>query len=255
MSEPAQKEKPRFVRPTVTPKPEEYDSSGGELVMNTYDFGENYEKKVCCRHCNKAVGEPHGRDCAFTRRAAWHFRVPPTDLRDITRHAELSNALIQVGYESYSVHHTWLRCGLLNVNTNERMPGQVELRSYLGRGATDFEHDSAYAFCFKVIGWQFVSIDRYSIVEFTGWIVPRGEAEDFRVPNPGYNPFEGQYQGADGRGEDIYMCSGEQGECKWADGKEHAVVDYLPPANPELYEKLKGLPIRVTISPTFPKED
>lgn len=173
------------------------------------------------------------------RRAAWmEHIVPHTDLREITRRSDLCETTIDIIDEYDRVRHRWITCGEASVQMPDgRSRDLVRLTSYLGRGATDFEHDSAFAFQLPLIGWRFENAF-YQKVSFIAWVPALGDPGDFAVPDPGYNPFEM---------EDTENCDLEHCE-----HLHHPIVSegkYIPTGNDELYKRVTGRKVRVTFGP------
>ena len=137
----------------------------------------------------------------------------------------------------------WIKAGQVSLRQQkESSPdGSYMLTCYVKEGATDGEHDSAYLFQLPLIGLNF-SYMRYQQTTFTAWIDPTLVAcgDDFRMPNPNYDPF---------KAEDACKCT----SCKGTE--KHWIVPYLPPPNPKLYEKVKGMKVEIFISPVFPDDD
>lgn len=115
------------------------------------------------------------------------------------------------------------------------------LKSYLIDGATDVEHDSAYALRLPLIGVTFNSL-HYHTATFDAWVDPNNP-EDFSVPLPDYNPLT--MEGA----EKCPDCSSEE---------EHIIVPdgfYVPPFDKALFEAVKGKRLTIDIGPVLPEQD
>lgn len=194
------------------------------------------------RDCSALVGAPHAKRCHRYTAAWMEHIIPHTDLRSITRGADTTRTTIEIIDRYGSGRHLWITCGQVNLRKYDNR-AEVDLTCYLTEGVTDFEHDSAYAFVLELIGWTFDSM-RYSAVTFNAWIPAElGGFNDFRVPGPGYNPMER---------DDVHLC--DDGHCK---EDPHIMVDegfYIAPANPELFERVKGKRVRVTMRPVYEHE-
>jgi hypothetical protein len=220
----------------------EYECKDGSVYLK----GKGYvDARVCTDHsCKVEAGKPHKKRCRKYQEAWMEHIIPHTDLRSVTRGADTSRTTIEiVDRYDMGLRHKWITCGWVNIRTDDRRPGDVELICYLTAGVTDFEHSSAYAFQLPLIGWTFHDID-YNAVSFYAWVSPAMDPmRGFRVPGPGYNPMER---------EDACLC--EEGEC----AKEpHIVVEegfFIAPDNPELYKLVKGQRVRVTIRPVYEHE-
>lgn len=145
------------------------------------------------------------------------------DLRTIAREYH-SCTFIRLDTPFYTEHQPklWIVSNMVEFREHTRTKGEYTLYSRLVSGATDFEHDSGYAFSFPVVGLQFVSC--YSgRPQFEAWLKPglNFYGEDFNVPPVGYNPIEG----AD-------LCD----TCS----DPHPIVPFTSQHNAELYERVAG---------------
>lgn len=179
----------------------------------------------------------------------WEHHVPLTDLRSITRRsAECETTVTIVGpYDNF--RHPWLRWGEANLRDFGGEGGRrkdVLLTAYLDN-ATDFEHDSAHALQLPLIGWTFDSM-RYHAVRFSAWVLPTLDPswDQFRVPGPGYNPLAHP---------ETIDCDNEN--CIGPGGPHRIVPEgfYIAPHNPELYERVRGQQVLVTIRPERTRND
>ncbi len=101
---------------------------------------------------------------------------------------------------------------------------------------TDPEHDSAYALSLPLVGVEFGDIS-YHTAEFSGW-VDNCDPHGFHVPDPGYNPLQDK---------GVVICK-VYPDCK---RKPHKVVPegfFVPPVNPTLYQKVRGMRVTIRIS-------
>lgn len=200
------------------------------------------EPRKECFSCYRPVGEYHAKDCRHQLKAAWNAWAPTVDLRSICRESELCSTTIYLLPNKYGTfRHPWLFAGQASLDPAHERSHERTLRAYLGRGATDFEHDSAYAFKLPLLGVFFERVDYHTTV-LTGFLPPDMRADDFRVPAPGYNPFE--LDGAE-------MCDGER--C----GEKHPMVPegcYVPRGDPAVLKAVRGRRVMVRIGPRR-KED
>ncbi len=159
--------------------------------------------------------------------------VELTDLRSITRDSDtcLTTVYIKMSQEERRVE--WLVFGQAQIRIHHR-PSSIWLTAYLKDGATDFEHDSAYALRLPLIGLEFEGV-RYHTTMLKAWIDPNEEDEDgdFHVPRPGYNPMEL---------DEAEVCK----ECE----EQHIIVPedfYVPPFNKELFDLVRGKEVDIRI--------
>jgi hypothetical protein len=115
--------------------------------------------------------------------------VQRTDLRPYMRDADTCVCLVSISEHPKQDGFLWLVLGQVSL----RPTGSGhDLKGYLGRGATDFEEDSAYAISLPLIGVSMTSLD-YHTTEIQAWIDPsrgRSLGPNFHVPRAGYNFWE-----------------------------------------------------------------
>lgn len=168
-------------------------------------------------------------NCAAERRIEL-CPLKPTDLRAITRRADRCVTTVRVQMD-WETHIDWLTFGEAQLRLHEKQ-GVWDLMAYLNGGATDFEHDSAYALSLPLIGlaWERLYHHRST---FTAWVHPAAESRDFRVPRSGYNPM------ALGVAQTCRRCT-----------PHHPIVPeghYQPPFDAELYKLVAGKRVEITI--------
>lgn len=152
------------------------------------------------------------------------------DLRPITRSSDRLVTRVQLNIDFNK--SDWLLFGMSDLRFHENLK-QWSLQAYLDGGATDFEHDSAYAIRLPLVGLHFDSLF-YHQPRFTAW-VDATNPRDFNVPTAGYDPrkMEGAHR------------------CKTCTGKEsHVIVPedfYVPPFDPALFNMVKGQRVEITI--------
>jgi len=163
--------------------------------------------------------------------------VEHLDLRNIARKgAWCSEIEIFFGRdeEVNEIRQTWITAGLIAVRTETGSYGsgtRVDITARMVEGATDDEHDSGYAFTLPLIGFKFLHAFGYGAVVFEGFVDPNLDGysiSNFRVPSAGYDPITG--------GE---VCT----ECE----EPHPIVPYLPEENVELYKRVAGKRVEVTM--------
>lgn len=166
--------------------------------------------------------------------------LPFLDLRGITRASDKCATII-----TCRIHHrefTWIHCGSLcelHGRDNSRIKTWI-VGAYLNNGATDFEHDSAYAFRFEVLEPK-LDMVTYSRTWLTTFINPDPfSVEQFHVPESSdYNPA--QLVGA-------HMC--EEDYCE----KPHPIVPegyYVPPTDKKYAERMRGVEIIIRTGPAY----
>lgn len=159
--------------------------------------------------------------------------ILPTDLRSITRDSARCVTTVYVTSTDNLPRYAqtqWLVFGRAELRLDLQ---PVQLQAFLTRGATDFEHDSAKALVLPLVGVTLDSVTNHVTV-LTGIVASR-VPEDFRVPWPGYDPFQ-----------EALPC--EADVCKDA---PHPIVPedfYVPPSNPFLYKEVEGRYVRITIN-------
>lgn len=163
-----------------------------------------------------------------------------TDLRSITRDSDtcVTSVVVDLGYDEkgHPLKVTWLVSGQSQL---QPIDSSLSIRRWLltsyMSNATDFEHDSAYAFRLPLVAVELKAV-WYHNAHFTALIQPYDE-EDFHVPLPGYNPLEHPDT------EKCDRCTGEQA---------HLIVPegfYVPPFEKELFKLVAGRPVEVSIGP------
>ena len=169
-------------------------------------------------------------------------RADLVDLRAITRNSDKLTTRIYLCDEFHTGQRLWMTLGECKLmRPIERSPMRWWLAAYLTGGATDFEHDSAYALRLPLLALHF---DMWEMGQ--AWfyaIIDPNDADAFRVPPPGYNPMGHK---------ESYTC--EEGHCK---KEPHIVVPeglYVPPHDPKLYSKVACRPVLITIGVTHEKE-
>lgn len=158
------------------------------------------------------------------------------DLRPITRSSDRCFTRVilidDLAFERQDEWVEWIIMGESTLRTDVREPW---LEAHLNRGATDFEHDSAYALHLPLIGITLGELAiRNNITHIKAWINPN-RPRDFRVPEPKYDPTKHQ---------DACECP----DCKGED--RHIIVPegfYLPPTNQELFKKVSGHKVEIHI--------
>lgn len=158
------------------------------------------------------------------------MEIEQVDLTSITRDSNTCRAIVKLKLGRHKSIDWWLKFGQAQLRNEDNL---CWLTAYINNDVTDFEHDSAHALRLPLIGLKFDSVCYHSS-KFTAWVDPDGE-DEFRVPLPGYNPAEHP---------DAVKCT----QCKTA----HIIVPegyYLPPFNKELYNKVRGKKVYISIGP------
>ena len=169
-------------------------------------------------------------------RKEWIQPIPTLDLRKYCRSSDVVETNVFLKWDWRSQHEfLWLKLGEVRLNQRESSHNRHLWRfdAYLEE-ATDFEHDSAYILRMELIGVTFESL-YYGRTNITAFINPNLDLNEnfdtFNVPSEGYDPY--------------------------AEGKQpHKVVvegNYLPPNNPDLYEKIKGKRIEIRTGKVWKK--
>lgn len=159
--------------------------------------------------------------------------VELNDLRGICRSSELLFCEVDVEDPRHS-RVTWLKLGEVNLRKNERQ-GYWQLTSYLAN-ATDEEEDSAYALQLGIVDLRLVLMSHHTFM-YEAWIHP--DVEEFRVPDPGYDPRNHT---------DATICD----TCEFP----HPIISpYVPPPNRLLFQKLKASSLTITIGTIYPTDD
>jgi hypothetical protein len=172
--------------------------------------------------------------------------VELVDLRSITRHSDKVETHVSVAESPWDgTRHTWIVCGesMLRKRASRGLGTVPEytLGAYLTAGVTDFEHDSAHAFCLPLLGLHFDGIAMGRV--WLGAVIDPRNGDDFRVPAPGYNPMEH---------EDAYECKDER-----CSAQPHIIVPegcYQPPINQKLFRKLAGRQVQILFGTKYDKD-
>lgn len=159
------------------------------------------------------------------------FEPPPVlDLTACDKSAASTTILVHADYRG----HTWVYAGEVELTEHAWSQGNrgswtLEVKR---RGATDFDHDVAIALRMGLVGVSFrmatggrLWIDGY---------VSGVDVGMFRVPEPSWNQLEGAKK-----------CTDNDCRTKYA---AHLVVEedrWIPPPNPGLFERLRGLRIEI----------
>ena len=166
--------------------------------------------------------------------------VKETDLRSITRDsARLRTDVILLEDPDGCRQIRWLMAGESRLTRNDHLNIWL-LEAHLGGGATDPEHDTAYAFRLPLIGLTFEMVAWHD-ARFSAWVDPNVGAEEvggsFHVPWPGYDPA---------KAPGAVVCKSKS--CH----KRHVIVPeglYVPPFDPALYEAVRGKRVAIHIGP------
>lgn len=151
------------------------------------------------------------------------------DFRKVARQAPVETH-IKLGFDGMNV--LWISTSYFELR--EHM-GWTILSSKVGHRATDEEHRSAYLFEIPLIGFSFIRMYS-SVMCFEGVIAPPQDEHIlsyFRVPKEPIDLAEA---------DKCQDCSGNL-------ASEHPIVDYLPPFDAELYNKLAGRPVVINYVP------
>lgn len=156
-----------------------------------------------------------------------------TDLRTICHGYRESHCDVHLRSEGKDFR--WLT--LCEVSLQRHDEGRATLKSYLKDGATDFEHDPAYACKLPLIGVTLKFIHN-GVMILEAWIDPERDefCDDFRVPGPRYDPLVRP---------DTETCDTEGCE-------GHPIVaegHYLPPFDEELFNAVRGKRVEIYIGP------
>jgi hypothetical protein len=174
-----------------------------------------------------------------------------TDLRGITRRPDRCRTTVSL-LDQYERRHLdglgteqvlravdWLVVGEAQLYRQETTPVWM-LKAHLADGATDNEHDLAYALQLPLIGVELRNV-HYQITTLRAWVQPQLDYDDhlnFRVPRPGYDPA--RHPGAK-------ICR----ECE----KKHPIVPYMPEYDPQLHRLVAGRRVEIEMGPTTIEED
>lgn len=202
-----------------------------KLLVTEADQDPNGYHKGNCKLCWARIGDPHKNSCDKQGEYFWKQAVPTCDLRSICRDSDKAYTQVFVIPDRYSHHKfLWIWVGQGFLDRPNREYGTYTLRAYLGRGATDFEHDSAHAFQMELYGVQFRHV-MYNHTVLSAFIPSDATLDDFKVPLPGYDPFS----------VDPYLCK----ECP---GEEHPIVPegmYVPKGDPTQLDILRGKRVEI----------
>ncbi len=159
--------------------------------------------------------------------------IVKTDLTAITRSSDKVQTIVRLCDEFGQRESEWLvlgECGIRLARESLR-PARWWLQAYLNQGATDWEHDSAFALRLPLVALEMQMVLGSNV--FLGAIIDGRDPEEFRVPPPGYDPIS-----------DGDTCESEH--C----GKRHPIVPegrFLPPENPELLRAVVGRQVEILI--------
>lgn len=146
------------------------------------------------------------------------------DLSKYCRNPDIvTTVLVQLGWNRHRLTE-WLTLGEINLcrrQGHDDIPSWV-LSAYLGNH-TDFEHDSAYVIRLGLVSVVFECV-AYGQTHIHALIDPNEGV--FEVPKEDWNPFE------------------DSTECTICE-EPHKIVEYVPPGNRDLYEKLRGKRISI----------
>jgi len=165
-------------------------------------------------------------------------RLHLTDLRSITRDSDicLTTVGVRLGPSwDRGADREWLKFGRCRIRKMERDSGlpEWELAAHLGQGATDFEHDSAFALRLPLVGLKYKFTENHQSLFVA--MIDIGRDDDFHVPLPDYDPF----------------AHPETGPCPRCRGVEaHLMVPeglYVPPHIPELFKLVAGKIVQIYI--------
>lgn len=203
---------------------------GSIRLRDEHDFGKPVK---ACMTCFSRVGSYHSDDCRHQLKVEWDEWAPLVDLRGISREPERCLTAVHL-LVTPEYRHPWIFAGQASFDrVSERYDTQL-LRVYLGHGATDFEHDSAYALQLPLYGPFFKRVDYHRTV-LRAFIPPDLPLCDFNVPEPGYDPFQ-----LDG----THDCK----ECQ----NPHPVVpqgSYVPKGTEDRLSKVRGLRVELSFGP------
>jgi hypothetical protein len=164
--------------------------------------------------------------------------LPKIDLTKVTRNSDKVTTTVEVKGPDGSFYE-WLRFGELSRFGS----GQRFLGVYYTYGVTDTEHDSAYAIHFDVTGVKFMNVYGGNI-EFEAIIAGADEdVESFKVPTGSIDSLD-ELEGEE--------CEEDNDYC---DLGPHIMIEYTPKQNTELWKKLRGREIRITICPVVAEEE
>ena len=165
------------------------------------------------------------------------MNIQSIDLRPITRRSDVLGAVFRIQDEEYN-WVPWIKCGEIKLQKDNRYGDEFRVCAHLRDGATDFEHDSAYAFAFDAIGVTYEMTEGHNTF-LSGWFKP--DPDSFCVPDEGYDPFS--IEGA------VKCQNCESG---------HVIVPegcYMPPRNDAMFKALSSKRFELNISVRRPRED
>lgn len=176
-----------------------------------------------------------------------------TDLRSICRDSDMHRTTVSLeerGTDGYAKSQYWFIAGASNLRPYEgnRRPDLWILDARLGKGpiftddpskqgvATDFEEDAGYAYELPLIGVNFDQVREDKTI-VTAYVDPDaiedGGFSNFRVPEPGYNPFE-----------DAEQCT----RCPDEDEEPHWIIPegmFKPPTLEDLYQRVRARKVEI----------
>ena len=155
--------------------------------------------------------------------------IPELDMRVFARRGPcLTRIFLQddLGYD-----HSWITTGPIELRENR--DGTHTMGSRMVQGATDSEHDSAWAFEVPVVGLKLNQCTQ-GIFEFQAWLATASSPyETHRIRLPDGNPLDALLGDGDtGEEGEPYMCN----ECE----VEHPVIRFLPDPSPGVSRILEG---------------
>lgn len=170
--------------------------------------------------------------------------IPPNmDFRPLSRNSDKIETTVIL----YTDHERseWIKLGEIQLRErSDPFKGIWSLGAYL-LNATDPEHDSAHLLKMELVGVTFTAVE-YGQTRFEGFI--RADEEDsLRVGGPDYDPIKL-----------AKPCKGTPRVCKWGENKPHPMVPegfYLPPANPALFNIVRGRRVEVITGPVRKKDE
>jgi len=182
-----------------------------------------------------------------------------TDLRGITRRPDRCRTTVRF-VDRYETIETiavsqpdrrpavfkpvdWLVVGEAQLHRPADHSAAWTLKAYLADGATDNEHDSAYALQLPLIGVELRNVF-YQVTMIRAWVQPQDydDANDaFRVPRPGYDP----------------RWHPSTRICRECEMHHPVVLDefYLPPHDPQLFRLVAGRRVEIAMGPAATDEE
>jgi hypothetical protein len=160
------------------------------------------------------------------------------DLRPITRRSNRLLTQISLRKSIYDFKDgVWIKAGeCFRIDKTLKEWPSYELSAKLKDGATDGEHDSAFAFSIPLVGLEYTGVHWHG-VSFKAMIDPSVDSEDgraFNVPSADFNPFDNPK----------HVCT----QCD----DKHIFTDYLPPHDAELYKQMSGMWVDIHIGEADP---